>query len=71
MKLRNEASIQGNYQKTAENEYTVRLVAKENGQNLVDIAIPVPTEDIAQNICDNWQEKNADIYQYLISQLMS
>ncbi|SCY37396.1 MULTISPECIES: DUF4364 family protein [unclassified Butyrivibrio] len=71
MKLRNEASIQGDYQKTAENEYTVRLVVKENGQNLVDIALSVPTEEIAQNICDNWQEKNADIYQYLISQLMS
>lgn len=71
MKLRNEASIQGDYRKTAENEYTVHLVAKENGQNLVDISIPVPTEEIAQNICDNWQEKNADIYQYLITQLMS
>ncbi len=71
MKLRNEASIQGDYQKTAENEYTVRLVVKENGQNLVDIALTVPTEEIAQNICDNWQEKNADIYQYLTAQLMS
>ncbi len=70
MKLRNEASIQGDYRKTAENEYTVRLVAKENGQNLVDISIPVPTEEIAQNICDRWQDRNQDIYQYLIEQLM-
>lgn len=70
MKLRNETAIQGDYHKTAENEYTVRLVAKENGQNLVDISLPVPTEEIAQSICDKWQEKNADIYQYLINQLM-
>ncbi|MBQ6589519.1 MAG: DUF4364 family protein [Butyrivibrio sp.] len=70
MKLRNETAIQGDYRKTAENEYTVRLVAKENGQNLVDISLPVPTEEIAQSICDKWQEKNADIYQYLITSLM-
>lgn len=71
MRLRNEASIQGDYRKTAENEYSARLIAKENGQTLVDISLSVPTEEIAQNICDRWQERNADIYQYLISQLMS
>ena len=71
MRLRNEASIQGDYRKTAENEYTVHLVAKENGQTLIDINLPVPTEEIAQNICDRWQERNADIYQYLIEKLMS
>lgn len=71
MRLRNEASIQGDYQKTGDNEYTACLVAKENGQNLVDIRLSVPTEEIAQSICDKWQEKNADIYQYLIEKLMS
>ena len=71
MRLRNEASIQGDYQKTGDNEYTAHLIAKENGQNLLDIRLNVPTEEIAQNICNNWQEQNADIYQYLIEKLMS
>ncbi len=71
MRLRNEASILADYQKTGDNEYTAHLIAKENGQNLVDIRLNVPTEEIAQSICDKWQEKNADIYQYLIEQLMS
>ncbi len=70
MRLRNEASILGDYRKTAENEYTVRLIAKENGQNLVDLSLSVPTEEIAQSICDRWQERNQDIYQFLIEQLM-
>jgi len=70
LKLRNEASILGDYRKTGENEYTTHLVAKENGQNILDISIPVPTEEIAQAICDNWQKKNEDIYRYLIEQLM-
>ncbi len=71
MKLRNEASILGDYRKTGENDYTVSLIAKENGQNLMELNMSVPTEDIAQNILKNWHEKNEDIYQYLISSLMS
>ncbi len=71
MRLRKEASILADYQKTGDNEYTAHLIAKENGQNLVDIRLNVPTEEIAQSICDKWQEKNTDIYQYLIEQLMS
>ena len=71
MRLRNEASILGDYQKTGENEYTAHIVAKENGQNLLDIKLCVPTEEIAQSICDNWQEKNQEVYQFLIQQLMN
>ena len=71
MKLRNDSSILGDYRKVGENEYTVQLLAKENGQNLIDIRVPVPTEEIAQHMIDNWQEKNTEIYQYLFSQLMS
>ena len=71
MKLRNDSSILGDYRKVGENEYTVQLLAKENGQNLIDIRVPVPTEEIAQHMIDNWQEKNTEIYQYIFSQLMS
>ena len=71
MKLRNDSSILGDYRKVGENEYMVQLLAKENGQDLLDIRVPVPTEEIAQHMIDNWQEKNTEIYQYLFSQLMS
>ena len=70
MKLRNEASILSDYRKTGDNEYTAMLTAKENGQNLVDINLIVPTEEIAQSVCNRWQENNAEIYQFLISKLM-
>ncbi|MCR5669710.1 MAG: DUF4364 family protein [Butyrivibrio sp.] len=71
IKLRDESSIRGNYKRTGENEYTTHLVASENGRVLVDIKIPVPTEDIAQNILDKWQSRNLDIYKYLMNTLMS
>ena len=71
IQIRNEAAIQGNYRKTGENEYLVHLTAIENGQTILDLKIPVPTEDMAQKMLDSWKEKNQDIYQYLFNQLLS
>ncbi len=36
---------------------------------LVDITLSVPTEEMAASICDNWQAKNQQIYQYLTREL--
>jgi predicted transcriptional regulator len=70
MELRNESSILGDYTKTGDSEYTVSLIAKENGKNLIDLKLTVPTEEIAQSICDNWHDKNTEVYQYIIQNLM-
>ena len=70
MELRNESSILGDYTKASENDYTVSLIARENGRNLIDLKLSVPTEEIAQSICDRWHEKNTEIYQYIIQNLM-
>ena len=67
--LRNEVSVLGDYYKSTSGEYEAHLVAKDRGLNLVDITLSVPTEDMAASICDNWQKKNEEIYQYLIGQL--
>lgn len=69
--LRNEVSVLANYYKNASGEYEAKLVAKDNGADLVNITLTVPSEDTAISICDNWQQKNQEIYQYLISQLFS
>ncbi len=67
--LRNEVSILSDYYKSTSGEYEAHLVAKEKGINLIDITISVPGEETAATICDNWQKKNQDIYQYIIGQL--
>ena len=67
--LRNEVSVLGDYYKSTSGEYDAHLIVKERGVNLVDLTMSVPTEEIAASICDNWQKKNQDIYQYLISEL--
>uniref|UniRef100_UPI004056DA3B DUF4364 family protein n=1 Tax=Acetatifactor sp. TaxID=1872090 RepID=UPI004056DA3B len=67
--LRNEVSVLGDYYKSTSGEYEAHLVAKDRGIKLVDITLSVPTEDLASSICDHWQTKNQEIYQYLIKEL--
>ena len=63
--LRNEVSVLADYYKSTSGEYEAHLVAKDRGIKLVDITLSVPTEEIAASICDNWQNKNEEIYMYL------
>mgnify|MGYP004458330845 FL=1 len=67
--LRNEVSVLGDYYKSTSGEYEAHLVAKDRGIRVVDITLSVPDEATAAAICDNWQKKNQNIYQYLIQQL--
>lgn len=67
--LRNEISILGDYYKSTSGEYEAHLTATDRGIRLVDITLSVPTEEIASDICDNWQKKNQEIYQFLVQQL--
>ncbi len=69
IELRNEVSILADYYKSTSGEYEAHLSAKDKGIDLVSITISVPSEETVISICDNWQHKNQEIYQYLISQL--
>lgn len=67
--LRDEISVLADYYKATSGDYEARLVAKERGVSLVDLTLSVPTKEMAENICDNWQRKNQEIYQYLTKSL--
>lgn len=69
MELRNEVSVLADYYKATTGEYEAHLVAKDKEIPLIDMTISVPLEETAISICDNWQKKNQDIYQYIVSQL--
>lgn len=69
MELRNEVSILADYYKSTTGEYDAHLIAKEKNVKLVEITLSVPTEDSAAAICDNWQRKNQEIYQFLAENL--
>lgn len=67
--LRDEVSVLGDYYKATTGEYEAHLIAKDRDTNLVELTLSVPTKEVAEAICDNWQKKNQEIYQYLIQQL--
>lgn len=67
--LRNEVSVLGDYYKSTSGEYEAHLVAKDREINLIELTLSVPTKETAASICDNWQNKNQQIYKYLIEQL--
>lgn len=67
--LRNEISVLADYYKATSGDYEARLVAKDRGVSLVDLTLSVPTKEMAESICDNWQRKNQEIYQYLTKSL--
>lgn len=67
--LRNEVSILGDYYKSTSGEFEARLVAEDRGIRLVELTLSVPTEELASAICDKWQQKNQEIYQFLVQQL--
>lgn len=69
IEIRKEASVLADYHRAASGEYEAHLTVKDKGVNLVDITISVPLEETAAAICDNWPQKNQEIYQYLIKQL--
>lgn len=69
MELRNEVSVLADYYRATTGEYEAHLVAKDKEIPLIDMTISVPLEETAISICDNWQKKNQDIYQYIVSQL--
>lgn len=69
IELVNEVSILSNYYKTTDGNYEANLIAREKNQTLVDLKLGVPTEELAISICENWNTKNEDIYQYIASKL--
>ncbi len=69
MEINNSSSVLSNYKRSLNGEYEATLTAKDRGNTLVEIRMQVPTEDIASNICNNWQKDNAEIYRYLTEKL--
>lgn len=69
LELRNESSTLGNYYRLVTGEYEAELIIKEKENDLVNIKINVPTEELAAAVCNNWQKRNKEIYKYLTEEL--
>lgn len=69
LEIREEISVQSRFYKNTSGEFDAQLIAKDNDTVLINLILSVPTEDMAQNVCDNWQQRNQEIYKYLTTQL--
>ena len=70
LEIKTEASITAKYYKATSGEYEAELIAREKEIELVNIKISVPAEDMAETICENWYQKNEQIYKYLMEELI-
>jgi len=71
LNMRNDVSSLANYYRDANGEYTTELVVKERNSDILNIKITMPTEEASRSICENWQDNSQEIYEYLVSKLMS
>ena len=67
--LRNEVEVYATYYPAKRQEYMVQCTILERNETMLDIKLNVPTLDMANMICDTWQDKSNDIYEYLVGQL--
>ncbi|MBR6326122.1 MAG: DUF4364 family protein [Lachnospiraceae bacterium] len=67
--MKNELAVYGDYYKSTTGEFETHLVVQDRDIKLMDLTLSVPTEEIAEHICDSWREKSEGIYQYLTKEL--
>ena len=68
--LKSEAAVRADYYLTTTHEYEVHCKITEDGVNLVDLKLVVPTETEAKAISASWTNKSQQIYASLLSQLL-
>lgn len=68
--LHEEVSSPADYTQVKKGEFTVRLSVIERGSRIIDLNLSVTTEEEAISMCNNWKEKNSDVYAYLMGLLL-
>ena len=68
-RIREEREVRAVYEKMTSGVYEVRMSVKERGVTLLEVRISVPDAASAEHIAGGWNEKNSEIYQYLIEKL--
>lgn len=70
VELREEASVSARHKKMPSGGYLAELSIKEGQKELFKLSLLAPAEDVAEDICRNWQDKYTHIYQYLMNELL-
>lgn len=68
--LRNEVGTLADYYKSTNQDYIVTCQIKEGNTTLIDINLSVPSEDVAENMCNNWKDASQELYSTIMKTLM-
>lgn len=68
--LKNEVSVKADFYPNHHSEYSVRCQIIENGAPMIDLTISVPTEEEAETVANNWNQKNQEIYAQIMANLL-
>lgn len=69
--LRNEVGTLSDYYKSTNQDYVVTCQIKEGPNTLIDINLSVPSEDVAETMCNNWKDASQELYATIMKTLMS
>ena len=68
--LRNEVGTLSDYYKSTNQDYIVTCQIKEGTNTLIDINLSVPSEDVAETMCNNWKDASQELYATIMKTLM-
>ena len=68
-RIREDREVTAVYERMTSGVYEVRMSVREKDVTILEVKIAVPDADSAEAVAGRWQEKNTDIYQYLIENL--
>ena len=69
--LRRTNEVTADYLPKKNQEFEVELSLKDGKETLVNLQLTVPTEMQAELICDHWHKKSSEIYNYLMTTLLT
>ena len=70
IRLRNEVGTSSDYYKTPNQDYMVHCEVREGKNILVEISVAAATKELAEVMCDNWQDSSQKIYETIVKELM-
>lgn len=68
--IKEDISVKADYYKNTNNEFSVNLQIKEGKSDMLNLTLSIPDEKTAQNISDNWHNKNQEVYALLMQHLL-
>ncbi len=68
--LRNEVGTTADYYKSTNQDYIVSCNIKEGNSSLIELNLSVPSEDVAEIMCNNWRDASQELYTNIMRTLM-